>query len=88
MQIDTLERYLGNKTADEFYNDPVLKDACFARILVLGEYAGRTTQEFRERHSEKLSGRLLEVREIFTLMLMTHLTGQKFGKHYNRKYRY
>lgn len=51
-QIEIIEKYLLNKTEDDFYRDDILKDACYARVLVLGEYAGRTSDEFKEKHNE------------------------------------
>lgn len=51
-QIDIIEKYLFNKTEDEFYREDLLKDACYARLLVLGEYAGRVSSELKKEYKE------------------------------------
>lgn len=50
-QIEKLEEYILDKSEEDFYRDDILKDACYARLLVLGEYAGKTSESFREKHS-------------------------------------
>ena len=51
-QIETIEKYLLDKTEGDFYRDDILKDACYARLLVLGEYAGRISEIFKKEHQE------------------------------------
>lgn len=51
-QIEKIESYVSGKNEEDFYRDDVLKDACYARLLVLGEYAGRTSEHFRKKHNE------------------------------------
>lgn len=43
-QISVIEQYLEGKDEDMFYRDAMLKDACFARLLVLGEHTGRLSR--------------------------------------------
>lgn len=50
-QIEKIEEYLSGKSEEDFYRDDILKDACYARLLVLGEYAGKTSEGFRKRHN-------------------------------------
>jgi uncharacterized protein with HEPN domain len=51
-QIDTLEDYLGGRTIDDFLNDPILKDACLMKLLVIGEYANKISDSEKQRFSE------------------------------------
>jgi len=51
-QINILETFYQNKDEEAFLRDPVLKDACLMKLLVIGEYASKISNEQKRRFSE------------------------------------
>lgn len=49
-QISVIEEYLKGKEEYEFYRNMMLKDACFARIMVIGEYANRISSNIKDKY--------------------------------------
>jgi uncharacterized protein with HEPN domain len=47
-QIETIEKYLSGVEAYSFYNNDMLKDACFARLIVVGEYVKKVSKKTQE----------------------------------------
>lgn len=51
-QISVVEEYLKGIEEYEFYQNSMLKDACFARIMVIGEYANRISDDVKNKYKE------------------------------------
>lgn len=49
-QIAVVEQYLQNIEEYEFYNNSMLKDACLTRLLAIGEYSKRVTEEVKNKY--------------------------------------
>lgn len=51
-QIDGLGAYLRNVAEYDFYNNSMLKDACFTKLLVIGEYTKRISEDIKAKYPE------------------------------------
>ncbi len=51
-QIGGLYQYVGGVAEADFLGNEQLRDACCMKILVIGEYCGKLSQEFKAAHSE------------------------------------
>lgn len=51
-QIEMLENFYKGKSEEEFLRDDVLKDACLMKLVVIGEYSSKISNEQRSRFSE------------------------------------
>lgn len=47
-----IEKYIGNKSKQEFEQNEELQDAVIRRLEIIGEAVKRLPQEFRNEHSE------------------------------------
>jgi uncharacterized protein with HEPN domain len=50
-QIEVIRQYLEGISDYEFYQNRMLKDACYARIMVIGEYSKRISGKIQEQHN-------------------------------------
>ena len=50
--IDKIFEYLDGCTEDEFYSDDQKKDACLTRLIVIGEYGSKISENLRTKFSE------------------------------------
>lgn len=46
----SLEGYVQNISKEEFLADDILRNACLAKLIMLGEAAGKLTSEIKEKH--------------------------------------
>lgn len=51
-QIDVIEEYLSGIEAYEFYNNSMLRDACLTRLLAIGEYLKRVSDEVKHNYHQ------------------------------------
>ncbi len=51
-QITILEEYVEGVSEDEFLRNAILKDACLMKLLVIGEYSDKVTDDHKKRFSE------------------------------------
>jgi uncharacterized protein with HEPN domain len=64
-QIEMLHSYLENKNEYDFYNDNILKDACFAKLFVIGEYAKRISDKTKQSYPQIEWGVMLSARNFY-----------------------
>ena len=50
--IDKIFDYLNGCSDYEFYNDDLKKDACLARLIVIGEYGSKISETLRSKFSD------------------------------------
>jgi len=50
--IDKIFEYIGTREKEEFLNDEIIRDACLTRMIVIGEYSAKVSEEIRELFSE------------------------------------
>jgi uncharacterized protein with HEPN domain len=51
-QADSLHQYVADVSEDDFLANEQLRDACCMKILVIGEYCGKLSQDFKATHTE------------------------------------
>ncbi len=51
-QITTLEEYIAGVNEEDFLGDSLKKDACLMKLLVIGEYSHRISDEQKSRFSD------------------------------------
>lgn len=59
-QIDVLYQYISGKSELDFLENEQLRDACCMKVLVVGEYCGKLSQQFKTAHPE-IDWRLIKV---------------------------
>jgi len=64
-QVEELEQYLNGIEEYYFYNNNMLKDACFTKLLVIGEYSKRISNLVKEKHREIKWERIAKARNFY-----------------------
>ena len=84
--INHLESYIENVDEESFLRNEEKKDACLTRIVVLGEYSARISDELKNKFSD-IEWQLMKATRNYLYMFTEELTGAGFGKHFNLIFR-
>ena len=52
LQIDSLQKFYADKSEDEFLTDEMCQDASLMKLMIIGEYSARLSDDLKERFSD------------------------------------
>jgi len=64
-QIGGLEEYLKDTNEYDFYNNNMLKDACLTKLLVIGEYSKRISEDIKLQYPNVRWAAIVQARNFY-----------------------